>query len=41
MISGKLEIQPNSPVGTVVVCTIEKGTSESPATLSHNRTSVS
>jgi signal transduction histidine kinase len=28
MISGKLEIQPNSPVGTVVVCTIEKGASE-------------
>lgn len=25
MISGKLEIQPNSPVGTVVVCTIDKG----------------
>jgi signal transduction histidine kinase len=25
MISGRLEIQPNSPVGTVVVCTIEKG----------------
>jgi len=24
MISGKLEIQPNSPLGTVVVCTIEK-----------------
>jgi signal transduction histidine kinase len=24
MISGRLEIQPNSPVGTVVVCTIEK-----------------
>jgi signal transduction histidine kinase len=25
MISGKFEIQPNSPFGTVVVCTIEKG----------------
>jgi signal transduction histidine kinase len=25
MISGKFEIQPNSPSGTVVVCTIEKG----------------
>jgi signal transduction histidine kinase len=29
MISGRLEIQPNSPVGTVVVCTIEKGARES------------
>lgn len=28
MISGKLDIQPNSPIGTVVVCTIEKGASE-------------
>jgi signal transduction histidine kinase len=28
MISGKLEIQPNSPLGTVVVCTIENGFSE-------------
>jgi len=31
MISGKLEIQQNSPVGTVVVCTIEKGASGNPA----------
>lgn len=28
MILGKLEIQKNAPVGTVVVCTIEKGASE-------------
>jgi signal transduction histidine kinase len=34
MISGKLDIQPNSPIGTVVVCTIEKGASESPRALS-------
>ena len=31
MISGKLEIQPNSPFGTVVVCTIEKGSLGSPS----------
>ncbi len=30
MISGKLEIQQNSPAGTVVVCTIEKGASGNP-----------
>jgi signal transduction histidine kinase len=34
MISGKLEIQRNSPVGTVVVCTIEKGALEKPLALS-------
>jgi len=33
MISGKLEIQPNSPFGTVVICTIEKGSSESPSAI--------
>jgi signal transduction histidine kinase len=33
MISGKFEIQPNSPFGTVVVCSIEKGSSATvPAT---------
>jgi signal transduction histidine kinase len=31
MISGKLEIQPNSPMGTVVVCTIDKNTPKSSA----------
>jgi signal transduction histidine kinase len=31
MIAGKLEIQPNSPSGTVVVCTIEKGGTQSTA----------
>jgi signal transduction histidine kinase len=34
MISGKLEIQPNSPVGTVVACTIEKGPPGGPKTIS-------
>jgi len=34
MISGKLEIQSNSPIGTVVVCTIEKEASESLRALS-------
>jgi signal transduction histidine kinase len=34
MISGRLDIQPNSPIGTVVVCTIEKGASESLRALS-------
>jgi len=33
MISGKLEIQPNSPFGTVVICTIEKGSLESPSAM--------
>ena len=33
MISGKLEIQPNSPFGTVVVCTIEKGSLGSPSSM--------
>jgi signal transduction histidine kinase len=31
MLSGKIEIQPNSPVGTVVVCTIDRDASESPS----------
>ena len=31
MISGKLEMQPNSPFGTVVVCTIEKGSLGNPS----------
>jgi two-component system sensor kinase FixL len=31
MIAGKLEIQPNLPTGTVVVCTIEKNVTSSPA----------
>ena len=34
MISGRLDIQPNSPIGTVVVCTIETGASESLRALS-------
>ncbi len=33
-ISGKLDIQKNSPAGTVVVCTIEKGALERPLALS-------
>jgi signal transduction histidine kinase len=31
MISGRLEIQPNSPVGTVVVCTIDRNIPQRPA----------
>jgi signal transduction histidine kinase len=36
MISGKLEIQPNSPIGTVVICTIEKNGSKSAAAFSQS-----